>query len=130
MSSGWIGGTISALFEWLSDAPWHLSGAEPGIYLCSRHGLDEVWRHFRKFSRIQDHEGKWFYFRFWEELGQVQSREAEHWASNMFQHSSDRILLRVGERVRYLSMAEEGGPSRNDALIASGDLTRRQAFPA
>lgn len=28
--------------------------------------LDDMWRHFRKFTRIQDEDGKWFYFRFWE----------------------------------------------------------------
>ncbi len=50
----------------LSDAPWHLWSTEPGIYVCSRHDLDSLWRHFRKFTRIQDRDGKWFYNRFWD----------------------------------------------------------------
>lgn len=49
-----------------SDAPWHLWDAEPGIYLRSHGTLDEMWKHFRKFTKIQDEKGNWLYFRFWE----------------------------------------------------------------
>lgn len=49
-----------------SDAPWHLWDNEPGIYARSRGSLDDMWKHFRKFTKIQDETGKWFYFRFWE----------------------------------------------------------------
>lgn len=49
-----------------SDAYWHIWDAAPGIYLRSRESLDSIWRHFRKFTRIQDEQGKWFYFRLWE----------------------------------------------------------------
>ncbi len=48
-----------------SDAHWHLWDKEPGIYVRSRGTLDDMWRHFRKFTRAQDENGKWFYFRFW-----------------------------------------------------------------
>ncbi|RCK41437.1 hypothetical protein TH25_23715 [Thalassospira profundimaris] len=44
----------------------HLWHKEPGIYIRSRMGFEDIWRHFRKFVRIQDESGKWFYFRFWE----------------------------------------------------------------
>lgn len=49
-----------------SPAPWHLWDAEPGIYVCTRGSLDEMWRHFRKFTRVQAEAGKWYYLRFWE----------------------------------------------------------------
>lgn len=49
-----------------SNAPWHLWDTEPGIYLRSRGSLDDMWGHFRKFTKVQDDVGKWFYFRFWE----------------------------------------------------------------
>ena len=49
-----------------SDTPWHLWDAEPGLYLRSRGTLDQMWRHLRKFTRVRDEVGKWFYFRFWE----------------------------------------------------------------
>ncbi|EPX80608.1 DUF4123 domain-containing protein [Litoreibacter arenae] len=49
-----------------SDAPWHLWNSAPGIYFRSSGKLDELWGHFRKFTKVQDDDGKWFYFRFWE----------------------------------------------------------------
>lgn len=49
-----------------SDAHWHLWDTEPGIYVRSRSILNDMWKHLRKFIRVQDEDGKWFYFRFWE----------------------------------------------------------------
>lgn len=46
-----------------SDALWHLWDNEPGIYLRSRGTLDEMWGHFRKFTKVQDEQGKWYYLR-------------------------------------------------------------------
>lgn len=42
---------------------WH---KEPGIYIRSRSEFDDVRRHLRKFTRVQDDNGKWFYFSFWQ----------------------------------------------------------------
>lgn len=39
---------------------------EPGIYIRSRASLEDMQRHFRRFTRILDENGSWFYFRFWE----------------------------------------------------------------
>lgn len=39
---------------------------QPGIYARSRAPLEDMWKHFRKFTRVQDETGKWFYFRYWE----------------------------------------------------------------
>lgn len=52
-----------------SSAPWHLWDTEPGIYIRAHGTLDEMWKHFRKFTKVKDEEGKWFYFRFWEPVG-------------------------------------------------------------
>ena len=49
-----------------SDAGWHLWDKQPGIYLRSRETLDELWVHFRKFTKVKDEQGKWFFFRFWD----------------------------------------------------------------
>ena len=49
-----------------SDMSWHLWDTEPGIFLRSNSSLDDLWRHFRKFTRVQDEAGKWYYSRFWE----------------------------------------------------------------
>lgn len=52
-----------------SDAYWHLWDNQPGIYIRSRASLDDMWRHFRKFTKLQDEAGKWLYFRFWDPAG-------------------------------------------------------------
>lgn len=49
-----------------SDAHWHLWDKEPGICARSRGSLDDMWKHFRRFNKVQNEDGKWFYFRFWE----------------------------------------------------------------
>nr|WP_237072758.1 DUF4123 domain-containing protein [Pseudaestuariivita rosea] len=49
-----------------NPAPWYLWDKNPGIYIRSTASLNDLWKHFRKFTRIQDETGKWFYFRFWE----------------------------------------------------------------
>lgn len=77
-----------ALRDWGHVAPW-LVALEPGhrltrrlftaadnglglwdkaaaMYLRSSARLDDLWRHFRKFTRIEDGAGRWIYFRFWE----------------------------------------------------------------
>jgi len=48
--------------------PANMWDKEPGIFVRSAGSLDDMWKHFRKFTRVQDENGKWFYFRFWEPL--------------------------------------------------------------
>ncbi len=48
-----------------TPAPWHLWGYEPGIFIQSAENFELVWRHLRKFIRVQDEMGKWFLMRFW-----------------------------------------------------------------
>ncbi len=60
------GNTFNRNMFTLSTTPWHLWGSEPGIYLRSRGTLDDVWKHFRKLTKVQDENQKWYYFRYWE----------------------------------------------------------------
>lgn len=46
-----------------SDAPWHLWDSEPGIYLRSRDPLEIVFAHLRRFFRLRDEAGAWYYLR-------------------------------------------------------------------
>ncbi|NSX55260.1 DUF4123 domain-containing protein [Parasulfitobacter algicola] len=50
------------------SVPWYLWSKEPGIYIRSTASLDDLWRHFRKFTKFTDHTGKAFFFRFWEPM--------------------------------------------------------------
>lgn len=49
-----------------TEADLHVWDAEPGIFIRSHAPLKDLWRHLRKFTKLQDEAGKWFYFRFWE----------------------------------------------------------------
>lgn len=49
-----------------SDAPWHLWDAQPGIFVRSTGSMEDMWTHFRKFTKVQDASGAWFYFRYWD----------------------------------------------------------------
>jgi len=48
------------------DPPWFLWDKEMTIFLRSSETLENVRRHFRKFTKVQDEDGKVFYFRFYE----------------------------------------------------------------
>jgi len=48
------------------EVPWFMWDREPGIYIRSRGSLDDMWKHFRKFTKVQDEDGKHSYFRSWE----------------------------------------------------------------
>ena len=39
---------------------------ELGIYIRSRAPFADIRKHFRKFTRVQDENGNWFLFRFWD----------------------------------------------------------------
>jgi hypothetical protein len=51
--------------EHLSVHLWH---KEPGIYIRSRANLIELGQHFAQFVRVQDEQGKGYFFRFWEPM--------------------------------------------------------------
>ena len=43
---------------------WWDSGA--ALFMRGDSDLDALWRHLRKYTRIEDEGGRWAYFRFWE----------------------------------------------------------------
>ena len=48
------------------DTHWQMLDREPGIFLRSSASLRDLRAHLRKFTRIRDEAGKWYYLRFWE----------------------------------------------------------------
>lgn len=46
--------------------PGALWDRRPGVLIRSRAEFQPLWAFLRKFTRLQDEAGKWFYFRFWE----------------------------------------------------------------
>ena len=53
------------LFTRSNDA-WHLWDREPGLYMRHAGSMEDVRRHFRRFTRLRHANGSWFYFRFWD----------------------------------------------------------------
>ncbi|NVK12707.1 MAG: DUF4123 domain-containing protein [Rhodobacteraceae bacterium] len=88
------------LFTHIPGAPAHLSTLHlwhknPGIFIRSRADFDTVWKHFRKFTRIRDENGKWFFFRFWEPmalLGYLQANTSDAHVLGRFMTISDAPL--------------------------------------
>lgn len=77
--------------------PSNLWDKEPGIYVRSRADFADVRKHFRKFTRIQDEQGKWYYFRFWEGQALIGLNEwheqSEAFADRFFRHAQCIIAL-------------------------------------
>ncbi len=49
-----------------SDAPWAMWDHAPGIYIRSRDGLEDIRAHLRKFVKVRDEAGAWFYLRLYD----------------------------------------------------------------
>lgn len=58
-------GFARSLFS-ANEDPDNLWSSDPGILIRSRSSLEDMRGHLRKFTRVQDENGKWFYLRFWE----------------------------------------------------------------
>ncbi|WP_208349237.1 DUF4123 domain-containing protein [Pseudaestuariivita rosea] len=56
------------LFTYDADnpAPWYLWDKNPGIYIRSTASLDDLWAHFRKFTKTHDGRDKWYYLRLYD----------------------------------------------------------------
>ncbi|WP_107843748.1 DUF4123 domain-containing protein [Litoreibacter ponti] len=48
------------------SAPWHMWDQGPHVVFRAENGLDGIRRHLRRFNRVKDTNGKWFYMRYWE----------------------------------------------------------------
>lgn len=87
-----------------SDAPWHVWDNEPGIYIRSAASLGDLWKHLRKFTKLQDEQGKWFYFRFWEvEFLKTAAAFDSYFTRQLFNSvfTDGVVLLARGEMVHF-----------------------------
>lgn len=80
-----------------SDACWHLWGNEPGIYIRSRDALDDLWRHFRKFTYVRDRSGRMHYLCFWQAwlIKELVQTEAGAWALKQLMGAQDLTLIAI-----------------------------------
>lgn len=83
----------------------HLWQREPGMYLRSRAELDDLSKHFRRFTRFQDARGDWLFLRFWEgalfpeywrHFSSSHERVARFFLLREFEQSCDLLFLHAG----------------------------------
>ena len=69
------------------------------FFIRSRASLDEMWRHFRKFTRVSNGTGAWNFFRFWDNpisstfLTLANRPEAQPLVGPMFAHEKGLTLI-------------------------------------
>ncbi len=106
------------LFKYVPEMPdemtsVHLWHKEPGIYIRTRAEFDAVWKHLRKFPRVQDDKGQWYFFRFWE------PRVLRDYLYDL-RHETGKIVNWFGRRAAALTLiAISGGVLHSYALAES-----------
>lgn len=111
------------------DVPWFMWDKKPGIYVRSRGALADMWKHFRKFTKVQDENGKWFYFRFWEPIGAT---------APLFDFISDNrkyceawFCLQSGERIsNYIYAHYKNNALKSASLNSSFEANGSRAVQA
>lgn len=58
--------------------PFGLWAAGAAMFLRADRSLDDLWRHFRKFTQVQDEDGKWLFFRFWQPQSLMMMHRSAH----------------------------------------------------
>lgn len=111
-----------------SGAPWHLWDSEPGIYVRSRGTFDDLWTHFRKFTRIQDEKSRWYYVRFYDPAAAKKMLDQEAlWAA--IAETSTSIIIQSGNKANLLRNLNVGdrrkGPWLDFGMERRKELERR-----
>ena len=89
---------------------------ELGIFIRSRASFDALRKHLRKFTRVQDEEGKWFLWRFW---------EGEYLSGYIEQHSeAARAHIRY-----FLGTAKILSAARAENYVWTASVTKPSKIP-
>lgn len=97
------------------DAAGGLWEKDLGFFLGSSAGFDRVRTHLRRLTRLQDEHGKWFYFRFWDSVGNATPSRDANWLLRLCAAPVDWIVSRAGETMRRVALQQ-------DAPMPSGPL--------
>jgi hypothetical protein len=113
------------------DGPGGLWDRDLGIFLRTRAGFEPLRRHLRKFTRVQDETGKWFYFRFWDYpvsttiLSLGNRSELTGFVSPFFAHDpSRRFVLQSGFGSWLTLQAQTGMAEFRTKPIMMADVRR------
>ena len=120
-----------------AGAPFGLWDAAAAMFLRSRRTMDDLWRHFRKYTRVQDDNGAWLYFRFWDaqSVQMLQKSAASLPEARRFFAPCERVMVPVPDRdscllVEPLPLTQtplappppDDGLSATDATLPSAPL--------
>lgn len=75
----------------------HLWHRKSGIFVRSRSDIDTLVAHFRRFTRMQDETGKWYYFRFWEPEYLLKQLENDDLAKGLLSFDDQGIVICPGD---------------------------------
>ncbi len=101
------------------DVPWYLWRTNPGIFIRSQSGFEQVFKHFRKFIKVTDDTGAWLYVRmaepaFWQGLIRPEAA-AEGFGARLLA-GGHQVLWRDGPRFHVY------GPGRPDKVAGPAVL--------
>lgn len=72
-------------------------------FIRSHRPFNDMRAHLRRFTRIRDETGKWFYFRFWDELCNADAESG--WIGKLFSRPDDQIITRIGPDFQRITLS-------------------------
>lgn len=109
------------------DVPWFLWEKQPGILVRSAAGLDDLWSHFRKFTRVQDNRGRWFFFRFWEQdhARHLLSSGSAETAAHLLKHGQIIVPNLMRQNITVFGAFSTGGSGAAPSkfVLSDPDIT-------
>jgi hypothetical protein len=108
----------TAVSDWIVS---ELFGRRAGIFLQSRLDIDSLRRHLRKFTKIQDAGGKFYYFKFYDPrtVRQFFPAFTPAQAASFFRSAVDAVLIeddRNTDFMLHLAVANGALATKNHAL--------------
>jgi len=94
---------------------------ELGIFIRSRAGFDALRKHLRKFTRVQDEEGNWFYFRFWDSVTRWDVTRQPLWISQFCAHPVSSAVV-MAQTSAYRISQRPNAQIRGCAPVLTPDL--------
>jgi hypothetical protein len=108
------------------DGPQQLWDAQPSIFLRSEGSLAEIRKHLRKFTKVRDHNSRWYYVRFYDPMAAVLLLDqVKYWEALLSARHPITLILRKSTTT-WISIASE--PVNDEQKDLDLDLERRKEF--
>jgi hypothetical protein len=94
---------------------------------AARAGLADVRKHLRKLTRLQDEQGAWFYFRFWDSVTPWEMARQPPWPLHLCSHPVSFVLVTTENAAHRISR-KTTAPKPTGALVLTADWKRHIAL--